>query len=401
MAWVLVRREVVRDRTAAWWSALAGMSVGAGLASLLDRRRRIVLMERAGHLARELSEAGGILGEDLRNRAHGLLAETAGLVRSEHAGDDVLFARVRSGLGRVCSHPGAVEVVVRGGEVTLTGAILETEAKRVLSAARRVRGVGRVVDGLQRHPSAAHVPALQGGAPQRLEPELTRRFWSPSARLASGLAGLGLGAWGFKGGLLGLGAGLAGGLLFLRAATNLETRRLVGIGAGRRAIDIDKAIYIDAPREEVFAFFQAFENFPRFMSHLREVRTLSPERSHWVADGPVGMAIEWDAEITRLIPNEQLAWRSIGTPGVANAGMVRFQSEGPGTRLMLRLSYNPPAGAIGHAFARLLGADPKKMLDDDLLRLKSLLEKGKARGREGPVTKEEMRPTTPTPDYVH
>jgi uncharacterized membrane protein len=60
------------------------------------------------------------------------------------------------------------------------------------------------------------------------------------------------------------------------------------------------------------------------------------------------------------------------------------------------MTYTPPAGALGHVFARLLGADPKKQMDDDLLRFKSLLETGKATGRET-VSREEL----PVPRPVH
>jgi uncharacterized membrane protein len=54
------------------------------------------------------------------------------------------------------------------------------------------------------------------------------------------------------------------------------------------------------------------------------------------------------------------------------------------------VTYNPPLGAIGHAVAALFGSDPKKQLDDDLLRLKSLVEQGKASGREQQVTRDQF-----------
>ena len=149
---------------------------------------------------------------------------------------------------------------------------------------------------------------------------------------------------------------------------------------------------MNAPVNEVFAFWQAMHNFPRFMSHVEDVVMTKEGRSHWRVRGPAGIVFEWDAVITRIEPGRVLAWKSVEGSMVENAGIIRFQQVGKGrTRLDIRLSYNPPAGAIGHAFARLLGADPKKQMDDDLLRLKSLLEQGKATGHET-VRREELAP---------
>jgi uncharacterized membrane protein len=85
------------------------------------------------------------------------------------------------------------------------------------------------------------------------------------------------------------------------------------------------------------------------------------------------------------VPNEVIAWKSVEGSPIGNAGIIRFQrNEKGGTRVDVRMTYNPPAGAIGHAVASFFGADPKHAMDDDLVRLKSLLEDGKtsAHGRE-------------------
>src|SRR5262249_31634882 len=109
--------------------------------------------------------------------------------------DEVLAARVRSRMGLVITHPRAIEVVAHGGEVTLHGPILAGEAWALLSAIRRVPGVSRIVDRLDRH-DRADVPAVAGG---RTRPGATRatlvrlrRNWSPSARLFAGATGTGL-----------------------------------------------------------------------------------------------------------------------------------------------------------------------------------------------------------------
>lgn len=192
------------------------------------------------------------------------------------------------------------------------------------------------------------------------------------------------------GGALGGVATAFGAALVARAATNLPVKRLVGIGAGRRAIQIQKTIHVAAPVESVWDLWSNFENFPRFMSHLREVRKTG-ERSHWTAVGPAGIPVEWDAETTEWEPRQAIGWKSVEGSAIGNAGRVRFRPGPDGTTdIDIRLSYNPPAGAIGHGVATLLGSNPKQALEEDLLRLKSLLEEGKTSAREGQVRLEEL-----------
>jgi uncharacterized membrane protein len=108
-------------------------------------------------------------------------------------------------------------------------------------------------------------------------------------------------------------------------------------------------------------------------------------RSHWKAAGPPGSQVEWDAIITQQIPNHRIEWMSEEGAPVKNAGMVHFtENRSGGTRVTINMSYTPPAGALGHAVASLFGTDPKSAMDEDLARMKTLLEEGKTsvEGRE-------------------
>lgn len=153
-----------------------------------------------------------------------------------------------------------------------------------------------------------------------------------------------------------------------------------GLGIGlpaldrRRAVDIQKTLYIEAPLDEVYAFWSNYENFPLFMSHVREVEDLGDGRSHWNVSGPGGVPIEWNAALTQQTPNEVIAWRSEAGSMLENAGIIRFVATGTGTRVDLRFCYHPPAGGAGQAVAELLGSDPRAKLNEDLGRMKSLLE---------------------------
>jgi uncharacterized membrane protein len=142
----------------------------------------------------------------------------------------------------------------------------------------------------------------------------------------------------------------------------------------RRAVDIQKTLYIEAPVDQVYAFWSNYENFPLFMSHVREVEDLGGGRSRWSVSGPGGVPIEWHASLTQQTPNEVIAWRSEPGSMLENAGIIRFTSSGSGTRVDLRFCYLPPAGGAGQAVAELLGSDPRGKLNEDLGRMKALLE---------------------------
>jgi uncharacterized membrane protein len=370
---------------------LNGLVLGAGAMYLLDpergNRRRALLRDRLISARRTMGGAASATARDLRNRTTGAVAGLRSRLHHDHASDDILIARVRSALGRAVSHPSAIAVNVRDGQVTLTGSILEAELPELLERINRVRGVAGVNNELRVFRDSSHVPELQGGRPRGSVPAPLEENWPPSLRLAAGLTGAALTLGGFRrGGVLGTASGVLGLGLLTRATTNLPARRLTGIGAGPGAVEIRKAIDVHAPLSQVWALWSAFENFPRFMTHLREVRDLGGGRSHWVAKGPLGAPLEWDAVVTSWHPEEVIAWKSLEGSPVENAGEVRFVPSLRGTRVDVRLTYNPPAGAIGHAVAMLLGQDARHQIDDDLLRFKSLLETGRTTAEQGKVT---------------
>src|SRR5438477_5049613 len=118
----------------------------------------------------------------------------------------------------------------------------------------------------------------------------------------------------------------ATGHSFLYEAIGVRTRE-IGQGAHvsvpyELGVRVDKVITVNKPREEVYGFWRQFENLPRFMRHLESVKDLGFGRSHWVAKGPAGRTVEWDAEIIMEKANELISWRSLEGSGVQNAGSV-------------------------------------------------------------------------------
>lgn len=368
-------------------SLLAGVSVGAAAMFFLDpargARRRARVLDAATHATHLAADAAATTGRDTWHRAKGTVAAVRNVVRRDQEVDDaVLIGRVRAKLGREVSHPHAVQVSVTNGDVTLSGPILEREADRLMHAVESVRGVCGVIDQLERHEQAANVPALQGGRqPVGDRYDFRQMNWAPATRAVAIAGGAALMATAARRrGPVAVAATIAGALLIGRAATNAPVPRLLGLAGGRRAVDVHKTINIDAAVQDVYAFWSSIENFPMFMSRVLEVRP--SERvdglSHWRVAGPGGLPVQFDAEITRAVPNEVLAWRTLPGSPVAHAGIVRFEPDGSrGTRVQLQMSYNPPAGWIGHGVATLFGVDPKHSLDEDLVRMKTLIETGR------------------------
>jgi len=202
--------------------------------------------------------------------------------------------------------------------------------------------------------------------------------WSPSTRFIAGTFGAATALWGArKLSVFGSGVAALGGAIVARALTNMDFKRLFGVGVGRDAVTIHKIINIAALPEEVFAFWADYENFPRFMSNVRDVRSTGENRSHWVVAGPAGVPVEWDAIVTQYQTNRLLGWETTPESAVQHRGTVRFEpNENGGTRLDIRLSYNPIVGGIGHVVATLFGADPKSEMDQDLARMKTMIETG-------------------------
>jgi uncharacterized membrane protein len=342
------------------------------------RRRRARTRDRVVHAAKVVNEGAKVTARDTVHRAQGAWAEARRLLgHEENVADDVLVERVRSELGRVVSHPHAIEASASGGHVTLIGPILSYEVRPLLRAVRGVPGVRAVSDQLTVYNEPGNVSSLQGGEPRAGERfELLQENWSPAARIMVGGAGaaLMLAATRARGGLCAL-LGLSGGALVARAATNRDIRSLLGLG--ERGITVQKIIHVAAPVERVFDFWTDFQNFPRFMHNVRDVRPLAGNRSAWVVAGPAGVPVQWTAEVTNVIPGELIEWRSVSDSDVRHSGAVRFERSGDGgTRVNVQLAYVPPAGAFGHAVASLFGADPKSEMDADLLRMKSMIETG-------------------------
>lgn len=216
-------------------------------------------------------------------------------------------------------------------------------------------------------------------------------------RIISMLAGGALVYFGMKRRSL-RGAGLAavGGELIHRGVSgHCKFYQLTGIHTADRSrhtsvpyplgIRVDRSVFINRPPEELYRFWRNLENLPKFMHHLKSVRSLDEKRSHWIAKAPAGRTVEWDAEIVNEKENELIGWRSLPGSDVESGGSVHFDKplSGRGAIVKVAFQYNPPGGLLGAAFAKLFGEEPGQQVAEDLRRFKQLMEAGEIPTTEG------------------
>lgn len=379
---------------------LTAFTAGAATATLLDpksgNRRRARLRDKMDRLQTRFGRTAGKAGRDAANRARGLIHEGRNRFGSDDASDEVLHDRVRSELGHAVANPSAIEVEVEEGVVTLTGPILEDEADATVILVSHVQGVDDVVDRLERHSRAEDISALQGRERRTgLRPDFLQENWSPATRFLFGAGGAALLAVALKRrDTLSMVLGAGGGALLARSVANKSLTDLAGAGEGTATVRVQKTLTVQAPREDVYRLWSNPEKFPRFMSHLDRVESLGRERYRWTAEGPGGATVTWDAHVTKRKENRLIAWRSERDSTVFTEGNVKFEDRDGGTRIHVDMVYSPPAGIAGHALALLFQDDPKSAMDDDFIRMKSLLENGRATESGETVEREDVLQTS-------
>src|SRR5262245_32797743 len=138
----------------------------------------------------------------------------------------------------------------------------------------------------------------------------------------------------------------------------------------------ESSVTINRVPADLYRFWRDFQNLPRFMPHLSSVRVDTARQSHWAAQGPAGITVEWDAEITDDRPDALIAWRSLAAADVGQTGSVRFEEApgGRGTFVRVCMEYHPPGGALGTVVATLFGEEPGQHIQEGLRRFKQLME---------------------------
>lgn len=149
-------------------------------------------------------------------------------------------------------------------------------------------------------------------------------------------------------------------------------------------VHVTKTATVNKSAAEIYQFWRNFENLPQFMTHLESVKRIDNMRSHWKVKAPLGTTVEWTAEITSDRENERIGWKSVENSDIPNSGVVEFlPTSERGTEVKISLTYEPPAGKIGAAMAKLFGEEPEQQVAEDLRRLKQIMESGTIMTIEG------------------
>jgi len=151
---------------------------------------------------------------------------------------------------------------------------------------------------------------------------------------------------------------------------------------------IEKTIEVDCPVRTVYNQWTQFEEFPRFMDGVKEVKQIDDTHVRWHAE-VFGKDKEWDAEITEQVPDQKIGWKSI-SGDAPNAGTVRFEPIGPDrTRVRLLMAYEPQGATenVGDALGLFSGR-----VEKSVQQFKKYIE---SRGAEDGAWRGEVRDSTP------
>ncbi len=201
---------------------------------------------------------------------------------------------------------------------------------------------------------------------------------------------------------LGLAGVTALDLLCARGLQREEQARAMTGDVWEHDVSVERAITVNRPVEDVYAFWKDYANLPRFMRHLESVETLGEQHTRWTAKGPAGTTVSWDAETIVDREHEWIAWRSLENADIDNRGSVRF-SPAPGdrgTEVRVHLQYSPPAGRLGRGIAWMFGEEPGQQIHEDLRRFKQLMETGEVPLSEGFGLWRPARPSSQTDDIA-
>src|SRR5689334_782022 len=127
---------------------------------------------------------------------------------------------------------------------------------------------------------------------------------------------------------------------------------------------------VDVPAQKAYAWWRGLTNLPHVMPDVESVTPVDGAAgvTHWKVHGPLGKTVEWDARMTEDVPNAKIAWASVSNGeqnDVSTAGAVRFDDHGSKTGVEVSLQYDPPAGVLGDAVAKLF-ADPQRKVEEAL-----------------------------------
>jgi len=193
-----------------------------------------------------------------------------------------------------------------------------------------------------------------------------------------------------RGSFGGLGLAVLGGALLYRGFTgHCQAYEALHIDtSGKHRADSEEHVHqgvlvkhtmtINRTPMEIYEYVQDPANHHRYMEHVESVRADEDGTFHWAIKGPFGSTWRFRSEHINEDPGHLVAWKSLPGGDLDNAGSIRLVPawDGRGTEVTMEINFEPPAGSVGLAVAKILGHDPDARVRENLRRLKQLLEAG-------------------------
>lgn len=365
-------------KKAANWMLLGGIATATTAAYFLDREngreRRTRFARTAERLTKTIGDGAALGLRDSQHRLVGMAKHAWYNFRREHLEDRVLVERIRSRMGRIVSHPHKIHVASDDGVVTLWGEASHDEAPKLRHLVNAMRGVIQVRD---------YVEIREAGEPLARPDTLrnarhaTRLNWSPWQRLLATAAGTAVAAYGWRRkDKIGFCISLLGAGVAAQGLMKRNIHSFLALSEESPGFELERTVKIKAPISDIYDFWCNPENYPRVFSHIAAIERQGENLYRWTITGPAGIPIHWDGMIIRTVPNTIVEWKSLPGSTVGNFGIARFDPNyDASTRVHIRMFYRPPAGILGRFLAELFDADPRKVLAQDLARLKRIFEK--------------------------
>jgi uncharacterized membrane protein len=194
------------------------------------------------------------------------------------------------------------------------------------------------------------------------------------------------------------------GLLDVLASGDLATTvpKVTHPDRSGEALSVKRSVTVNRPVEEVYAFWQNFENLPQFMKHLDSVQNTGEGTSRWSAGSAQGDSVQWDVQLMESQPNQLLSWRTVGVSDITGHGRVEFRPApgGRGTEVRANISYQVPGGAAGKRLARLFRDIPGVTIENQLSVFKQIMETGEEVRSDASIHKG-PHPAQPPSGRVH
>jgi uncharacterized membrane protein len=152
-----------------------------------------------------------------------------------------------------------------------------------------------------------------------------------------------------------------------------------------KGILLEHTTTINRTPMEVYDFVKDPANHHRYMEHVESVRLGEDGTFDWAIEGPFGSTWRFRSRHINEVPGHLVAWKTLPGGDIESAGAIRLEPawDGRGTEVTMEINFEPPAGAVGLAIAKILGHDPDARVRENLRRLKNLLEAGEIPTVEG------------------